>query len=163
MMWVAMMDMDDPTPEDRTMTRPNMEQGYSTREVADATGASYRQIDYWCRTGLVVPDFAEATGSGTRRRFSGEDLALIRDVMGLMARGFRLRQAFDEAYAGMGYRTLRLSEMFLDSDDSTEVELVQRALRFTVGEDFEGGTGTEAFSDEERLTMLDIADRLDEP
>lgn len=53
---------------------------YSTRQVCDAAGVSYRQLDYWCRLGLIRPALADATGSGSRRRFSGHDLAIVRVV-----------------------------------------------------------------------------------
>lgn len=51
---------------------------YSAREVADAAGVSYRQLDYWCRLGLVRPSIAEARGSGSRRAFTSHDLAIVR-------------------------------------------------------------------------------------
>ena len=30
-------------------------------------GITYRQLDYWARTGLVVPSIRNADGSGTQR------------------------------------------------------------------------------------------------
>lgn len=57
---------------------------YSTREVCDAAGVSYRQLDYWCRLGLVRPSLADATGSGSRRRWSTHDAAIVR-VLGRVA------------------------------------------------------------------------------
>lgn len=56
---------------------------YSTREVADAADVSYRQLDYWCRLGLISPEFADARGSGSRRRFSLHDMAIVR-VLGVV-------------------------------------------------------------------------------
>lgn len=45
--------------------------GISTADVMEATGASYRQLDYWARTGAV--GLAQnAAGSGTRREWSFE-------------------------------------------------------------------------------------------
>lgn len=47
---------------------------FTALEVCRAAGCSYRQIDYWVRTGAMVPSVQEATGSGTQRLFSVEDL-----------------------------------------------------------------------------------------
>lgn len=52
---------------------------FSTSEVADLTGASYRQLDYWSRNGVLVPEF-EATGSGSRRSYSAADVERARVV-----------------------------------------------------------------------------------
>lgn len=53
---------------------------YSTREVCDIAGITYRQLDYWARMGLVVPSIDAARGSGSRRRFSNHDVAVVRVV-----------------------------------------------------------------------------------
>lgn len=47
--------------------------GWSTFRVARILDVSYRQLDYWCRTGFFVPQ-VEAAGSGSRRRYSDRDL-----------------------------------------------------------------------------------------
>ena len=47
--------------------------GWSTFRVARMVGATYRQLDYWCRTGLLTPD-GDAAGSGSRRRWSDRDV-----------------------------------------------------------------------------------------
>lgn len=44
------------------------------------TGATYRQLDYWCRHGYVTPAEA-AAGSGTRRVWTMADVARVRDVL----------------------------------------------------------------------------------
>ena len=54
--------------------------GYSAREVCDASDVTYRQLDYWARMGLVVPSISAATGSGSRRRYSSQDLAIVKVV-----------------------------------------------------------------------------------
>jgi len=43
------------------------EEGYRVPEVCRVVGITYRQLDYWARTGLVNPSIREAGGSGTRR------------------------------------------------------------------------------------------------
>ena len=48
---------------------------YSTVEVCRITGATYRQLDWWCRTGRIPgqPSGA-ATGSGRRRRWTDDQI-----------------------------------------------------------------------------------------
>jgi DNA-binding transcriptional MerR regulator len=51
-------------------------ENYPSPVVTKVTGVSYRQLDYWCRTGLVDP-ITEAHGSGTRREFSFENILRV--------------------------------------------------------------------------------------
>lgn len=51
---------------------PN-ERGYSAGELCRITGATYRQLDYWVRRGLLVPRYA-SRGSGDPRSFDRSDL-----------------------------------------------------------------------------------------
>ena len=46
-------------------------------EVCRLTGASYRMLDYWARTGAVVPE-VEARGSGTQRRYTVDQAIAVR-------------------------------------------------------------------------------------
>ena len=41
--------------------------GFSGPTVCRLTGVTYRQLDYWARTGLVTPSITPATGSGSKR------------------------------------------------------------------------------------------------
>ena len=45
---------------------PATDIGYRGASAAAAAGISYRQLDYWDRTQLVVPSIQTATGSGGR-------------------------------------------------------------------------------------------------
>lgn len=65
---------------------------FTTHQVAEAAGVSYRQVDYWIRTGVVRPTRA-ARGSGTRRSFSYQDVALVASVAELMRLGGTWEQA----------------------------------------------------------------------
>lgn len=53
---------------------------YSSKDVCEITGVTYRKLDYWLRTGLVFASVARAAGSGSRRRFSIDDVAQVRRV-----------------------------------------------------------------------------------
>lgn len=55
--------------------------GYPTDEVAEAVGATYRQLDYWARTGLITPSVSQAKGTGSARRYSINDAVLCRIVV----------------------------------------------------------------------------------
>lgn len=59
----------------------------SSPQACQASGITYRQMDYWVRTGLITPSFGEAQGSGTSRRWSPEDVVALRVVAELMERG----------------------------------------------------------------------------
>jgi len=66
------------------------EQGWSGKAAAEIVGITYRQLDYWARTDLVRPSLADAQGSGTRRRYSYQDLLELRVIKNLLDAGIRL-------------------------------------------------------------------------
>lgn len=61
--------------------------GYSTAQVAELTGLTYRQIDYYDRRGMFSPSLAPARGNGTRRVYSADDVDRGRLVAALRALG----------------------------------------------------------------------------
>jgi DNA-binding transcriptional MerR regulator len=65
--------------------------GYRGVTACHAVGISYRQIDYWARTGLVVPTVRDATGSGTQRLYSFRDLVVLKVVKRLLDAGVSLQ------------------------------------------------------------------------
>jgi DNA-binding transcriptional MerR regulator len=72
--------------------------GYSGTQAAKVVGITYRQLDYWARTDLIRPSVADASGSGTRRRYSYNDLLELRVIKTLLDAGIKLesvRQVFD--------------------------------------------------------------------
>jgi DNA-binding transcriptional MerR regulator len=68
------------------------EQGFSGKRTAEIVDITYRQLDYWARTDLVKPSMAEATGSGSRRRYSYRDLLELKVIKSLLDAGIRLEQ-----------------------------------------------------------------------
>ena len=66
--------------------------GYRAPQVKDIVGISYRQLDYWDRTGLVRPSIREAGGSGTQRLYSFQDLLVLRVIKKLLEAGVGLQQ-----------------------------------------------------------------------
>lgn len=65
-------------------------EAYSTYSVVRFTGATYRMVDYWARTKLLVPSIAEAKGSGRSRAYSFMDMLAIRTVTTLKDGGMSL-------------------------------------------------------------------------
>ena len=53
----------------------------STNDVVAATGATYRQVDYWVRTGLVPGQSPEGPGSGHRRRWHPAQVNRVRLIL----------------------------------------------------------------------------------
>ncbi len=69
-----------------------IEQGYRVPEVCRIVGISYRQLDYWARTGLVRPSLRDAQGSGSQRLYSFRDLAILKIIKNLLDAGVTLQQ-----------------------------------------------------------------------
>lgn len=63
---------------------------FSSPETHRIAGITYRQLDYWIRTGLVRPS-KDAEGSGSRREFTYRDLIAVRAIAALKANGVSLQ------------------------------------------------------------------------
>jgi DNA-binding transcriptional MerR regulator len=66
--------------------------GYRGPIACRAAGITYRQLDYWARTGLVEPSVRPATGSGTQRLYSFRDILVLKVVKRLLDTGVSLQQ-----------------------------------------------------------------------
>ncbi len=74
-----------------------MAEQFSGKKAAEIVGITYRQLDYWARTDLVRPSVTDASGSGSRRKYSYRDLLELKVVKSLLDAGIRLesvREAF---------------------------------------------------------------------
>ena len=69
------------------------ELGFSGPQVTTIVGITYRQLDYWARTGLVRPSLCDAAGSGTKRKYSFSDLIVLRLVKRVIDSGNSLQAA----------------------------------------------------------------------
>ena len=67
-------------------------EGYRVPEVCRTIGITYRQLDYWARTGLVTPSIREAGGSGTQRLYSFQDLVVLKVIKRLTDLGVSLQR-----------------------------------------------------------------------
>jgi len=66
--------------------------GYRGPTACKAAGITYRQLDYWARTGLVEPSVRGATGSGTQRLYGFRDILVLKVVKRLLDTGVSLQQ-----------------------------------------------------------------------
>ena len=64
--------------------------GYRGPTACAAAGITYRQLDYWARTGLVVPTIQGAHGSGSHRLYGFRDILILRVVKRLIDTGVSL-------------------------------------------------------------------------
>src|ERR671918_2999536 len=66
--------------------------GYRAPTACKAAGITYRQLDYWARTGLVEPSVRGAKGSGSQRLYSFRDVLLLKIIKSLLDAGVSLQQ-----------------------------------------------------------------------
>ncbi len=66
--------------------------GYRGPTACKAAGITYRQLDYWARTGLVEPSVRGASGSGTQRLYGFRDILVLKVVKRLLDTGVSLQQ-----------------------------------------------------------------------
>ncbi|MFT5563399.1 MAG: DNA-binding transcriptional MerR regulator [Myxococcota bacterium] len=89
--------------------------GYRGPTVTKIVGITYRQLDYWDRTELVQPSVRGASGSGTQRLYSFDDVVALKVVKRLIDTGVslqKIRTAIDE----LRLRGRGLAESTLVSD-----------------------------------------------
>jgi len=66
--------------------------GYRGPTACMAAGITYRQLDYWARTGLVEPSVRPASGSGSQRLYGFRDILTLKVVKRLLDTGISLQQ-----------------------------------------------------------------------
>jgi DNA-binding transcriptional MerR regulator len=66
--------------------------GYRGPTACEAAGITYRQLDYWARTELVVPTVRPAHGSGSQRLYGFRDILVLKVVKRLLDTGVSLQQ-----------------------------------------------------------------------
>jgi DNA-binding transcriptional MerR regulator len=66
--------------------------GFRGPVACAAAGITYRQLDYWARTGLIAPSVRPASGSGTQRLYGFRDILLLKVIKRLLDTGISLQQ-----------------------------------------------------------------------
>jgi DNA-binding transcriptional MerR regulator len=65
--------------------------GFRGPVACSAAGITYRQLDYWARTGLVEPSVRTAHGSGSQRLYSFRDILVLKVIKRLLDTGVSLQ------------------------------------------------------------------------
>ena len=66
---------------------------FSGPQVCALVGVTYRQLDYWARTGLLTPSVASASGSGSKRKYSYRDVVELKVIKQLLDADLSLQAA----------------------------------------------------------------------
>lgn len=66
--------------------------GFRGPTACGAAGVTYRQLDYWARTGLLQPSVRNPSGSGTQRLYSFRDILVLKIIKRLLDTGVSLQQ-----------------------------------------------------------------------
>jgi DNA-binding transcriptional MerR regulator len=96
--------------------------GYRGPTACAAAGITYRQLDYWARTGLVEPTVREAAGSGTSRLYSFRDILVLKIVKKLLDAGVSLQNIRTAISTLRDRGVADLAEITLVSDGTTVYE-----------------------------------------
>jgi DNA-binding transcriptional MerR regulator len=75
-----------------TLAEIDADTGYRGPTACKAAQITYRQLDYWARTGLVEPSVRGAKGSGSQRLYSFRDILVLKVVKRLLDTGVSLHQ-----------------------------------------------------------------------
>ncbi len=99
--------------------------GYQSAVAREAVGITYRQLDYWDRTGLVSPSIRGAKGSGSQRLYSFHDLLVLRVIKKLLDAGVSLGQVREAAKTLNARGTDDLAAITLMSDGASIYECTE--------------------------------------
>ena len=111
------------------------DEGFRGPQACAIVGISYRQLDYWARTGLVRPELREAKGSGSQRLYSFKDLVHLRVIKNLLDAGVALpkirkaiRYIADELKTPLEHVTLMSDgkNIFAATSDNEIVDLLRK-------------------------------------
>ena len=94
----------------------NVDAGYRGPTACNAAGITYRQLDYWARTGLVEPSVRGAHGSGSQRLYSFRDILVLKVVKRLLDTGISLQQIRAAVHHLRDRGTSDLAQVTLMSD-----------------------------------------------
>lgn len=101
---------------------PDQLVGFRGPTATQVVGITYRQLDYWARTGLVMPSIRGAAGSGSQRLYSFKDMLVLKIVKRLLDAGVSL-QNIRVAVEHLRRRGIRdLAGITLFSDGTTVYE-----------------------------------------
>nr|WP_281177342.1 MerR family transcriptional regulator [Luteipulveratus mongoliensis] len=96
--------------------------GYRGPAACRAAGVTYRQLDYWARTGLLEPSVRNPSGSGHQRLYSFRDILVLKVIKRLLDTGVSLQQIRIAVAALRDHGVSDLAGITLMSDGATVYE-----------------------------------------
>jgi DNA-binding transcriptional MerR regulator len=114
-------DLESASPPDQESSE-HEDVGYRGPTACSVAGITYRQLDYWARTGLVVPSVRDASGSGTQRLYSFRDIVVLKVVKRLLDAGVSLQNIRKAIETLRQWGEEDLATMTLISDGTTVYE-----------------------------------------
>ncbi|TWP36885.1 MerR family transcriptional regulator [Leekyejoonella antrihumi] len=96
--------------------------GYRGPAACRAAGVTYRQLDYWARTGLLEPSVRNPSGSGHQRLYSFRDILVLKVVKRLLDTGVSLQQIRVAVGALRDHGVTELAGITLMSDGASVYE-----------------------------------------
>src|SRR4030043_1251178 len=92
---------------------------YGSAEVCRIIGITYKQLDYYDRTGFIKPSVNRAGGYGSRRMYDFNDLMKLKVIKKLME-------------AGISLQKLRKTKKYLDEYESSSHRNGDGLLKLTL-------------------------------
>jgi predicted RNase H-like HicB family nuclease len=105
---------------------------FNTKAVSKIAGLSTRQIDYWDRTHFIKPSVSEASGYGSVRLYSFNDLVQLKVAKTLMDKGIslqKIRKAINYLKKNMPEVRKPLSELRFLTDGETIFVLTKESKK----------------------------------
>jgi DNA-binding transcriptional MerR regulator len=96
--------------------------GFRGPVACSAAGITYRQLDYWARTGLVEPSVRTAQGSGSQRLYSFRDILVLKVIKRLLDTGVSLQNIRSAVEHLRGSGVEDLAQVTLMSDGASVYE-----------------------------------------
>jgi predicted RNase H-like HicB family nuclease len=99
-----------------------LDMNFNTKTISKITGLSVRQIDYWDRTHFIKPSVMEASGYGSVRLYSFNDLIQLKVAKTLMDKGIslqKIRKAINYLKKNLAEIEKPLSELRFLTDGET--------------------------------------------
>lgn len=96
-------------------------------EVVQLAKITYRQLEYWTKTGLIEPGYADSGGSGKPNKYDFKNLLEARTIKELRNRGVslqKIRKCLEYIEAKLPEYERPLSELLLVTDGETIFALV---------------------------------------
>ena len=92
------------------------ETGYQASTACRAAGITYRQLDYWTRSGLVEPGIRAEQEPGSRQLYGFRDILILKVVKRLLDTGISLQQIRAAVRDMQDRDTANLAQVTLMSD-----------------------------------------------